>query len=95
MRSLVAGGALDEWLLASDHWRAMTPTISRGTTSPRPTTACPAWTRCLNLMLDAVLAEDGWLTGRQLVELLCTGPARRVRRFGARHAFARLPMPTW
>jgi len=30
----------------------------------------------LNLMPDAVLAEDSRLTARQLVELLCTGPAR-------------------
>jgi dihydropyrimidinase len=73
MRSLVAGGALD--VLASDHcgYDAHDKPQDDFTAADN---GLPGLDTMLNLMLDAVLAEGGWLTARQLVELLCTGPAR-------------------
>jgi dihydropyrimidinase len=72
MRCLVAAGALD--VLASDHC-GYDAGDKPADDFAAADNGLPGLDSMLNLMLDAVLA-DGWLSARQLVELLCTGPAR-------------------
>jgi dihydropyrimidinase len=72
MRSLVAGGALD--VLASDHCGYDAHDKPRDNFAAADN-GLPGLDTMLNIMLDAVLADDHWLTARQLVALLCTGPA--------------------
>jgi dihydropyrimidinase len=71
LRSLVATGTVD--VLASDHC-GYAAADKPADDFAAADNGLPGLDTMLNIMLDAVLV--GWLDARQLVKLLCTGPAR-------------------